>query len=116
MIFNESKFPASTSVLNTRYKHLESQNNNPFYPFNDQVDYALAYYFADSRTTKRNIDKFLTHSLMKPITKNFLYYNSDKWIEKLSTIRWGIPNDKCTKHKFKLESKVDKVARQSLTI
>lgn len=48
--------------------------------------------------------------------KNLLYHNADKWMEKLSTIPWGIPNDKWTEHKFEPENGVDKVARQSLTI
>ena len=86
VMFSESKFPVSTPVLDTRYKHPGSQNNNLFYPFNGQLDYALAHYFLDLETTKPNIDKFITNSLMKPITKNLLYCNADEWIEKLSAI------------------------------
>ena len=78
MMFSKSEFLAGIPVLDTRYEHSGSQNNNPFYPFNGQLDYALAYYFADSETTKRNIDKFFTNLLMKPITKNLLYCNVDK--------------------------------------
>ena len=76
--FSKSKFPAGTPVLDTRYKHLENQNNNLFYPFNNQVDYALAHYLTDSKTTKRNIDKFFTNPLIKPITKNLSYCNANK--------------------------------------
>ena len=84
--FSESEFPAGTPVSDTQYEHPGSQNNNPFYPFNDQLDYALAHYFAESETTKRNVDKFLTNPLMKPITKKLSYRNADKWMEKLSDI------------------------------
>ena len=76
--FSESEFLADTPVLDTRYEHLESQNNNPFYLFNGQLDYVLAHYFADLETTKRNIDKFFTNLLMKPITKNLSYCNTDE--------------------------------------
>ena len=86
MTFNESKFPAGTPVSDTQYKHPGSQNNNPFYLFNDQLDYALAHYFAESETTKRNVDRFLTNPLMKPITKKLPYHNADEWMEKLSYI------------------------------
>ena len=86
MTFSESKFLAGIPVLDTRYKHPESQNNNPFYLFNGQLDYALAHYFADSKTTKSNVDKFFTNPLMKPITKNLLYCNADEWMKKLSAI------------------------------
>ena len=91
---SESEFLASIPVLATRYKHSRSQNNNLFYPFNGQLDYALAHYFADSQTTKRNVDKLLTNPLMKPITKNLSYYNVYEEIIKLSAIPWGIPDDK----------------------
>ena len=76
----------------------------------------LAHYFADSEITKRNDDKFLTNLLMKPITKNLSYCNANNWMEKLSAIPLGIPDDKWTKYKFELESGMDKVAGQSLTI
>ena len=104
MTFSESEFSAGRPVSDTRYKHPESQKNNPFYPFNDQVDFALAHYFADSETTKHNINKFLTNPLMKPLTKNLLYRNLDKWMEKLSAIPWVILNNKWIEHKFELKS------------
>ena len=44
--FSEQEFPTGTPVSNIKYDHLGSQNNNLFYPFNDQVDYILAHYFA----------------------------------------------------------------------
>ena len=78
VMFSESKLLAGTLVLDTRYKHPESQNNNLFYLFNSQLDYPLAHYFVHSKTTKYNIDKFRTNSLMKLITKNLSYYNIDK--------------------------------------
>ena len=78
MAFSESEFPAGTPVSDTQYKHPKSQNNNLFYAFNDQLDYTLAYYFSESETTKRNVDKFLTNLLMKPITKKLSYCNADE--------------------------------------
>ncbi len=116
VIFGESKFLVSTSVLDTKYMHHRSRSNNLFHPFNDQLDYALAYYFAESETTKRNVDTFLFNTLMKPVTKELSYCNADEWIEKLSVILWEIPDDKWTEHKFELESGIDKIAAQSLTI
>lgn len=78
MTFIESKFLASILVLDTRYKYFRSQNNNSFYLFNNQVVYTLVHYFANSETTKNNIDKFLTNFLIKLITKHLLYYNGNK--------------------------------------
>lgn len=75
MIFNKLKFPVGTPVLDIKYKYLGSQNNNLFYFFNGQLEYILAYYFANLETTKHNIDKFLINLFMKPMTKNFLYCN-----------------------------------------
>ena len=47
------------------------------------------------------ISQFLSNPLMRSITEKLSYQNADEWIEKLSTIRWGVP---------------DKVAGQKLTI
>ena len=116
MTFSKSEFPTGTPVSDTRYKHLRSQNNNPFYPFNAQLDYELAHYFADSETTKCNIDRFFTNPLIKPIIKNLLYCNANKWMKKLSAISWGIPDDKWSEHKFKHKIGLDKVKGKSLTI
>ena len=78
VMFNECKFLSGTPVLDIRYEHFRNQINNLFYLFNSQLDYALAHYFANSKTIKQNIDKFLTNLLMKPIIKNLSYYNVDK--------------------------------------
>lgn len=82
MAFGKSKFIASISILKTRYKHPENQNNNLFYPFNNQINYALADYFSDFETTKCNVNRFFTKLIIKPIIKNLSYRNRDKWIEK----------------------------------
>lgn len=58
IIFIESKFPISITILNIRYKNSRCQKNNLFYIFIDQLDYALVHYFAESETTKCNINKF----------------------------------------------------------
>lgn len=71
--FSEQEFPTGKPVSNIKYHHQESQNNNLFYLFNDQLDYALAYYFVDSETKKGNVDKFLFDPLMSPITEKLSY-------------------------------------------
>ncbi len=76
--FSRSEFPVSTPVSDTRYVLSESQSNNPFYPFNNQLDYAMAHYFAESETTKCNVNKFLSNLLMELITKQLLYCNTDE--------------------------------------
>ena len=85
-MFSKTKFLAGTPVLDTQYNHLRSQYNNLFYSFNDQLDYALAHYFSELGTTKRNVYRFLTNSLMKHITEKLSYCNVDEWMEKLSDI------------------------------
>ncbi len=114
--FSESEFSIGTPVSDTRYVHPGSQNSNLFYPFNYQLDYILAHYFSESETTKHNVDKFLSNLLMKLITKKLLYCNIDESMEKLSAIPQGIPDNKQTEYKFVLESGIDKIAVQSLTI
>lgn len=41
--FNKSEFSTGILVLDTRYLHLKSQNNNPFYLLNDYFDYRLTH-------------------------------------------------------------------------
>lgn len=108
-MFSESKFPTCIPILDARYKHFRSPNNNLFDPFNNELDYALAYYIAESEIIKRKIDKFLTNLLIKVITKKLSYCNADKWIKKLSTILWGIQKTKGTKHKVKLKVVITKL-------
>ena len=92
--FTGNEFPAGIPVSDIKYNHLGLKHQNSFYPFNDQLDYALAHYFAESETTKGNVNKFLSDPLMTPLTKKLSYKNADEWMEKLSEIPWGIPEDK----------------------
>ena len=92
--FSKHEFPAGKAVSDIKYHHPGSLNNNLFHPFNNQLDYALAIYFAETKTTKGNINKFLSKPLMALLTEKLFYQNADKWIKKLSDIPWGIPNNK----------------------
>ena len=114
--FTGNKFPAGTLVSDIKYNHPESKHQNSFYPFNDQLDYALAHYFAESEITKGNVNKFLSNLLMTPLTKKLSYKNADEWMEKLSEIPWGIPEDKWIEHKYNVESGVSGIAGQEIAI
>ncbi len=92
--FSKQEFSAGISVSDIKYHYSGSQNNNSFYPFNDQLDYAVTTYFVESETTKGNVDRFLCDLLIAPLTKKLYYRNTNEWIEKLSNILWSIPNNK----------------------
>ena len=70
---SKQEFLASIPISNLKYNYLESQNNNTFYPLNDQLNYALAHYFAGLKITKDNVDKFLFDLLIAPLTKKLFY-------------------------------------------
>ncbi len=114
--FNDQEFAAGTLVSNIKYNHPRFQNDNLFHSFHDQLNYGLAKYFAESETTKNNINKFLSDPLMAPLTKNLSYRNADKWMEKLSEIIWGISNDKWIEHKFEHQSGMARMVRQEIAI
>ncbi len=76
--FSDQKFAAGTSVSNIEYNRPRFQNNNSFYLFHNQLDYRLAKYFAESETTKSNVDKFLSKPLMAPLTEKLSDQNADK--------------------------------------
>ena len=76
--FSEQEFPAGTPISNIKYDHPRSQNDNLFYPFHNQLDYALAHYFAEFDTTKGNVDKFLSDLLLALLTEKLFYQNADK--------------------------------------
>ena len=92
--FSKQEFPTSKPVSNIKYPHLGFQNNNLFHLFNDQLNYILATYFAESETTKGNVDRFVSNPLMAPLTMKLSYQNDDKWMEKPSDILWDRPNNK----------------------
>lgn len=71
--FNEQEFSIGKFVSDIKYHYLDSQNNNSFYSFNDQLDYALANYFAKSKTTKGNVDRFLSNILITPFIAKLSY-------------------------------------------
>ncbi len=71
--FSEQEFPADIPISDIKYHHPGSQNNNPFYLFNDQFDYILATYFTESETTKGNIDRFLSDPLMASLNEKLSY-------------------------------------------
>ena len=76
--FIRSKFSASIAISNIKYNYPRIKHQNSFYPFNDQLDYALAHYFAESETRKGNINKFSSDPLMTPLTEKLFYKNADK--------------------------------------
>lgn len=57
------------SISDIKYKYLGYQYDIIIYLFDNEVDYALIYYFVESKITKDNIDKFLSNPLMKSIMK-----------------------------------------------
>ena len=112
--FTGKEFPAGILVSDIKYNHPGLKHQNSFYPFNDQLDYALAHYFAESETTKSNVNKFLSDPLMTPLTKKLSYKNADEWIKKLSEISWGIPENKWIEHKYNIKSGVSEIAEQEI--
>lgn len=114
--FNEQKFPAGKFVSDIKYYCPGFENNNSFYLFNDQLDYLLADYFAESKTLKGNINKFLFNLLITSLIKNLSYQNINKWMKKLSEILWGIWNNIWIKHKFELKKDVVEIAEQEIVI
>lgn len=59
---------------------------------------------------------FLTNPLMKSIMEQILYWNVDKWEEKLLLILQGISHNKWAQYVFQVENRTDKVLGQELTI
>ena len=76
--FCELAFSASKHISDTKYHYLGFQNNYFFHLFNDQLDYVLVTHFAEFKTTKGNIDRFLCNLLMAPLTEKLSYRNVDK--------------------------------------
>ena len=73
--FTGNKFLAGTPASDIKYNYPGLKYQNSYYLFNDQLDYALAHYFAELETTKGNINKFLSDPLMTSLTKKLFYKN-----------------------------------------
>lgn len=93
IIFVEQEFLISKPVSDVKYHYPSFLNYNLFDEFNDQLDYALTNNFAESKTTKANINRFLFNSLMSPLFEKLSYQNANECIEKLSDILWSIQKD-----------------------
>lgn len=69
-----------------------------------------------SKITKKNVNKFLTDSLIVLFSKKLSYKNANEWIEKLLEISWDIAGNEWTEHKFSIKSDVFKIVRQEIAI
>ncbi len=113
--FSKQEFSVGKPVSDIKYHHPSFQSNNTFHSFNNQLDYVLTTYFAESEMTKGNVNRFLSSLLMALLTKKLSYQNADKWIKKLANILQGIPNDKWIDHKFELQSGVGGIAGREIS-
>lgn len=48
-----------TFISDEKFNYLRSKHENSFYPFNNHLDYDLAYFFAESEITKDSVNKVL---------------------------------------------------------
>lgn len=71
--FTVKEYAIGILVSNIKYYYPRLQNNEPFYPFYDQLNYVLDHYFVEFKITKDNIDKFLFELLMVPLTGKLSY-------------------------------------------
>ena len=92
--FRDQEFAIDIPVSNIKYNHPRFHNNNLFYSFYDHLNYRLAKYFAKFKTSKSNIDKFLSEPLIVLLIEKLSYWNVDQKTEKFSEIPWDIPNNK----------------------
>lgn len=80
--FGSHEFPTGIVISDKKYKYLGFKYKSCFYVFNDQLDYNLAHYCTISRTTKGNMNMFLTDLLITSLTKKLSYKNADEWMKK----------------------------------
>lgn len=71
--FNKQQFSVSKHVSDIKYHYSGFQNNNSFYLFNNQLNYALANCFAESKITKNNVDRFSSNLLIVLLTEKLSY-------------------------------------------
>ena len=81
--FCDQEFAAGTPISNIKYNYPRFPNNNPFIFFHDQLNYRLAKYFTESKTTKSNVNKFPSEPLIASLIEKLSCQNADEWIEKL---------------------------------
>lgn len=71
--FSKLEFSTNIPISDIKYQHPSSQNNNSFYLFNNQLDYALITFFTESETIKGNVNRFLLDPLMALYTEKLFY-------------------------------------------
>ena len=74
----------------------------------------MAHYFVESKTTKSNINKFLSDLFITGFTKKLSYKNTDKWMEKLLEISWDIPENKWIEYKYNFEKSISWITEQKI--
>lgn len=81
--FCKQKFFINKLISDIKYHYLNFSKNNYFYLFNNKLNNAFINYFVKFKTTKGNINKFLSNLLRILFTKKLSYSNINKLIEKL---------------------------------
>lgn len=109
--FNSHEFLVSTFMSDMKYRYPKSKYKSNFYSFNNQLDYALTYYFTKLETIKKNVNKFLINSFIISFTKNMFYKNADKQIKKLLKISQDILKNKKIKYKFDIKNNIYGIIR-----
>lgn len=62
--FDKPEFSAIKFILNIKYHQPRSLDNNLFYLFNNQLDDALANFFAKFKIRKNDVKRFLSNLLI----------------------------------------------------
>lgn len=70
---SEKTFVISTFLSNMRYDYPKLHNTKFFYNFYNQLNYVLVHYFAESKTIKSNVNKFLSKLLIALLTQKLFY-------------------------------------------
>jgi Plavaka transposase len=98
----------TTAPLSDRYPP-----NSPFFPFDSEVDYALAMFFHQRQLTKGDVAAFFHDQRLAPIFNLLSFRNADEWYAKLNSIPCGLPLDNWRTATVTLASPIADIASQA---
>ncbi|MCJ1466075.1 hypothetical protein MMC07_004694 [Pseudocyphellaria aurata] len=90
---------------------------NPYYPFNNLANYALALWFQDTGCTKGDVNNFFKNKLLEPFhiglersppfRSGLSFKNGEEWLSQLDRIPTGVRNDDWRELELTVETELE---------
>ena len=104
----ESKYDEREETINRLL--FSDRENEVYYPFKSQEDYAYSEWFTTSKISQTQINNFLRSPILNdPAQDRFSYANAEEWKRRVSQVPHGIQEDKWIRQGITIRKTIDDI-------